>query len=76
MTDIADRVRQIIVDHFKARDIDSARVVPDARLIEDLGADSLDLTWSRSSLPSRTSSGWRSAKPMQRKLGQLATSLP
>ena len=44
MTDIADRVRQIIVDHFtKVRHIDASRVVPDAHLVEDLGADSLDL---------------------------------
>ena len=44
MTDIADRVRQIIVDHFaKVRNVDPSRVVPNARLVEDLGADSLDL---------------------------------
>jgi acyl carrier protein len=43
MTEIADRVRQIIANHFRARNIDPARVVPAARLVEDLGADSLDL---------------------------------
>jgi acyl carrier protein len=43
MTEIADQVRQIIVDHFKARHVDPARVAPEARLVEDLGADSLDL---------------------------------
>jgi acyl carrier protein len=44
MTDTADRVRQIIVGHFtKIRPVDAAAVVPDARLLEDLHADSLDL---------------------------------
>jgi len=44
MTDIGDRVRQIIVDHFtKARHIDASHIVSDARLLEDLNADSLDL---------------------------------
>jgi len=43
MTDTADRVRQIIVGHFtKIRPVDAAVVVPDARLLEDLHADSLD----------------------------------
>jgi acyl carrier protein len=47
MTDTADRVRQIIVDHFmKIRPIDAAVVVPNARLLEDLHADSLDLVES------------------------------
>jgi len=44
MTDTADRVRQIIVDHFtKIRGVEASRIVPDARLVEDLNADSLDL---------------------------------
>jgi acyl carrier protein len=33
----------MIVDHFKARNIDPARVLPGAHLVEDLGADSLDM---------------------------------
>jgi len=43
MTEIADRVRQIVSNHFRARNIDPARVIPGASLAEDLGADSLDL---------------------------------
>jgi acyl carrier protein len=43
MTEIADQVRQIISDHFKARNIDASRVVLGAHLVGDLGADSLDL---------------------------------
>ena len=44
MTDTADRVRRIIIDHFtKIRPIDAAAILPDARLLEDLHADSLDL---------------------------------
>jgi acyl carrier protein len=49
MPDLSDRVRQIIVDHFAsvrhvdAEHIDHSRVVPDTRMVEDLGADSLDL---------------------------------
>ena len=44
MTDIANRVRQIIFDHFsKVRNLDISRIVPDAHLIEDLDADDLDL---------------------------------
>ena len=40
----SDRVRQIVVDHFrKVRHIDPSHVLPDARLIEDLNADSLAL---------------------------------
>lgn len=43
MTKIADFIREIISDHFKTRQIGPASVVSDARLVEDLGADSLDL---------------------------------
>jgi acyl carrier protein len=43
MSVIADKVRQIISDHFKAREIDPSHVVPEAHLVEDLGADSLDI---------------------------------
>jgi len=44
MTAVADHVRQVIVDHFtKVRHTDASRIVPDANLVEHLGADSLDL---------------------------------
>jgi acyl carrier protein len=32
-----------ISDHFKAIEIDPSHVVPEAHLVEDLGADSLDI---------------------------------
>ena len=44
MTEIADRVRKIVLDHFAmVRGIDPARVVPAAHLVNDLDADSLDI---------------------------------
>ena len=39
LTDIADRVTKIIVEHFG---IDESKVKPDSSLYDDLGADSLD----------------------------------
>ncbi|MBR7158292.1 MAG: acyl carrier protein [Alphaproteobacteria bacterium] len=39
MTDIVDRVKDIVVEHLG---VDEAKVVPEASFIDDLGADSLD----------------------------------
>ncbi|MGN6488362.1 MAG: acyl carrier protein [Devosia sp.] len=39
MSDIADRVRKIVVDHLN---VDAEKVVDKASFIDDLGADSLD----------------------------------
>ena len=39
MSDINDQVKKIVVDHLG---IDEAKVVPEAKFIDDLGADSLD----------------------------------
>ena len=39
MSDIADRVKKIVVEHLS---IEEAKVTEDASFIEDLGADSLD----------------------------------
>ena len=39
MSDIQDQVKKIVVDHLG---IDEAKVVPEAKFIDDLGADSLD----------------------------------
>lgn len=39
MSDVFNRVKQIIVNHFN---IDEATVVPEASFMEDLGADSID----------------------------------
>ena len=39
MSDIQDQVKQIVVDHLG---IDESKVVPEAKFIDDLGADSLD----------------------------------
>ena len=39
MSEIQDQVRKIVVDHLG---IDEAKVVPEAKFIDDLGADSLD----------------------------------
>ena len=39
MSDIADRVKKIVVDHLGAEE---DKVVPEASFIDDLGADSLD----------------------------------
>ncbi len=39
MSDIAERVKKIIVDHLG---VDEAKVVENASFIDDLGADSLD----------------------------------
>ena len=39
MSDVADRVKKIVVDHLQ---IDEAMVTENASFIDDLGADSLD----------------------------------
>ena len=39
MSDVQDQVKKIVVDHLG---IDEAKVVPEAKFIDDLGADSLD----------------------------------
>ena len=39
MSEIQDQVKKIVVDH---QGIDEAKVVPEAKFIDDLGADSLD----------------------------------
>ncbi|MCI5048713.1 MAG: acyl carrier protein [Rickettsiales bacterium] len=39
MSDIADRVKKIVVEHLGAEE---DKVVPEASFIDDLGADSLD----------------------------------
>ena len=39
MSEIEDQVKKIIVDHLG---IDESKVTPDAKFIDDLGADSLD----------------------------------
>ncbi|MGE0256109.1 MAG: acyl carrier protein [Alphaproteobacteria bacterium] len=39
MSDIAQRVQKIVVEHLG---VEESKVVPDASFIEDLGADSLD----------------------------------
>ena len=39
MSDIADRVKQIVVEHLG---VDEGKVVEGASFIDDLGADSLD----------------------------------
>lgn len=39
MSDIADRVKKIVIEHLGA---DEDKVVPEASFIDDLGADSLD----------------------------------
>ncbi len=39
MSDVADRVRKIIVEHLG---VEEAKVVENASFIDDLGADSLD----------------------------------
>ena len=39
MSEIQDQVKKIVVDHLG---IDEAKVVPEAKFIDDLGADSLD----------------------------------
>jgi acyl carrier protein len=39
MTDIAERVKKIVVEHLG---VDEAKVTPEASFIDDLGADSLD----------------------------------
>ena len=40
MSDVQDKIKQIIVDELG---VDEAEVTENARFIEDLGADSLDL---------------------------------
>ena len=39
MSEIQDDVKKIVVDHLG---IDESKVVPEAKFIDDLGADSLD----------------------------------
>lgn len=39
MSDIADKVKKIVVEHLG---VEEAKVVPTASFIDDLGADSLD----------------------------------
>jgi acyl carrier protein len=39
MTDVADRVKKIVVEHLG---VDADKVTADASFIDDLGADSLD----------------------------------
>ena len=39
MSEIQDQVKKIVVDHLG---IDEAKVTPEAKFIDDLGADSLD----------------------------------
>ena len=39
MSDIADRVKKIVIEHLG---VDDAKVTEDASFIDDLGADSLD----------------------------------
>ena len=39
MSEIQDQVKKIVVDHLG---IDESKVIPEAKFIEDLGADSLD----------------------------------
>ena len=39
MSDIEEQVKQIVVEHLG---IDESKVTPEARFIDDLGADSLD----------------------------------
>ncbi len=40
MSDLADNVKKIVVEHL---DVDPAKVEPKASFIDDLGADSLDI---------------------------------
>jgi len=39
MSDVAERVRKIVVEHLG---VDAEKVTPEASFIDDLGADSLD----------------------------------
>ncbi len=39
MSDVADRVKKIVIDHLG---VDEAKVIESAGFIDDLGADSLD----------------------------------
>ena len=39
MSEVKDQVKKIVVDHLG---IDEAKVTPEAKFIDDLGADSLD----------------------------------
>ena len=40
MSDTADRVKKIVVEHLG---VEAEKVAPDASFIDDLGADSLDI---------------------------------
>ena len=39
MSDVEDQVKKIVVEHLG---IDESKVIPEAKFIDDLGADSLD----------------------------------
>ena len=39
MSEIQDQVKKIVIDHLG---IDESKVIPEAKFIDDLGADSLD----------------------------------
>jgi acyl carrier protein len=39
MSDVAEKVRQIVIEHLG---VDEEKVTPEATFIDDLGADSLD----------------------------------
>ena len=39
MSDIADRVKKIVIEHLN---VEAEKVLPNASFIDDLGADSLD----------------------------------
>ncbi|MGD0109715.1 MAG: acyl carrier protein [Rhodopila sp.] len=39
MSDIADKIKRIVVEHLG---VDESKVTPEASFIDDLGADSLD----------------------------------
>ena len=39
MSEIHDQVKKIVVDHLG---IDESKIIPEAKFIDDLGADSLD----------------------------------
>ncbi len=39
MSDIAERVKKIVVEHLG---VEEAKVAPEAKFVDDLGADSLD----------------------------------
>ena len=50
MSDTADRVKKIVVEHLG---VEAAQVKEDAKFIDDLGADSLDTEIGRASCRER-----------------------